>query len=74
MILQLYDEPLVVELSLLRVCVNVVCSVMCEVVELLAVLIDGVVPLLLVEELCQRGAHEACREVMATESDVEPTP
>jgi hypothetical protein len=74
MILQLYDEPLVVELSLLRVCVNVVCSIMCEVVELLAVLIYGVVLLLLVEELCHLGAHEACREVMAIESDAEPAP
>jgi hypothetical protein len=45
-ILQLWGEPLVEELNLLIINVNVVCPVLREVVELLAVLIDGVVPLL----------------------------
>jgi hypothetical protein len=40
------------ELSLLIVHINVVCPILCEVVKLAAVLIDGVVPLLQVEELC----------------------
>jgi hypothetical protein len=46
MILQLDLEPLVEELGLLLLRVNVVCPVLCEVVELAVVLIDGVVPLL----------------------------
>jgi hypothetical protein len=45
-ILQLWGEPLVEELNLLIINVNVVCPVLRELVELLAVLIDGVVPLL----------------------------
>jgi hypothetical protein len=52
-ILQLYGEPLAEELDLLLISINVVCLVLCEVVELLAVLVDGAVPLSQVEELCQ---------------------
>jgi hypothetical protein len=54
------------ELSLLLIHVNVVCSVLHEVVELLAVLMDEVVPLSQVEELYQLTVHKAHREVMAT--------
>jgi hypothetical protein len=43
MILQLYVEPLVEELRLLLIRVNVVCPILCEVFEVLAVLIDGMV-------------------------------
>jgi hypothetical protein len=39
------------ELSLLCVGVNVVCLILCEVVELLPALIDGMVPLSHVEKL-----------------------
>jgi hypothetical protein len=44
-ILQLYSEPFEEELSLLLILVHVVCPILCEVVELMAVLGDGVVPL-----------------------------
>jgi hypothetical protein len=74
MILQLYGELLMEELSLLLVHVNVVCSVLHEVVELLAVLMDGVVPLSQVEELYQLTMHKAHREVTATKGDAELTP
>jgi hypothetical protein len=59
MILLLCGDPLVKELSLLHVCVNVVCPVLHEVVELVAVLRDIVVPLSLVEEIYHLAAHSA---------------
>jgi hypothetical protein len=49
------------ELGLLVVHVDMMCPILCEVVELLAVLIDFVVPLLQVEELLQLIAHESRR-------------
>jgi hypothetical protein len=48
--------------------------VLCVVVELPIVLIDDVVPLLQVEELCQLAAHVTCRNAMTTEGGVELTP
>jgi hypothetical protein len=39
-ILQLYSEPLAEELNLLLVSIHMMCPILCEVVELLAVLID----------------------------------
>jgi hypothetical protein len=39
------------ELDLLGIGVDVACPVLCQVIELLAVLIDGVVPLTQVKEL-----------------------
>jgi hypothetical protein len=51
-------EPLAEELSLLILCI-MVCPVLGEFVELVAVVIDEVVPLLQVEELRQLVAHEA---------------
>jgi hypothetical protein len=47
----LYGEPLVEELDLLLVSINMMCPILLEVVELLLVLIDGAVPLLQIEEL-----------------------
>jgi hypothetical protein len=44
-VLQLNCEPLAKELDLLLIGVNVVASVLCQVVELLGLLIDWVVPL-----------------------------
>jgi hypothetical protein len=55
-ILQLYGEPHVEEHDLFLISINVVCPVLRKVVELLAVLIDGAVPLSQVEELCQLAA------------------
>jgi hypothetical protein len=52
-------EPLAEELSLLILCINVVCPVLGEVVELVEVVVDEVVPLLQVEELRQLVVHEA---------------
>jgi hypothetical protein len=52
-----YGESLAEELNLLRIHVNVVCPVVCEVVELMVVLRDGVVPLSQVEELAAHEAH-----------------
>jgi hypothetical protein len=49
--MQLYSEPLAKELSLLLIGVNVVASILCQVVELLGILIDCVVPLSLIQEL-----------------------
>jgi hypothetical protein len=45
MILELNHEPLAVELGLLLIGVNVVTTVLCQVVALLSVLIDLMVPL-----------------------------
>jgi hypothetical protein len=39
--LQLYSEPLAEELSLLLICINMMCPVLHEVIELLAVLKDS---------------------------------
>jgi hypothetical protein len=41
----LYGEPFAEELGHLLISINMVCPILCEVVELLAVLKDGVVPL-----------------------------
>jgi hypothetical protein len=49
------------ELSLLLISINVVCPKLHEVVELLVVLIDGVLPLSQIEELCQLVMHSAHR-------------
>jgi hypothetical protein len=62
------------ELDLLHVGVDVVCPVLCEVVELLAVLINSVVLLTQVKELSQLAVHEAHREVVTTKRDTELTP
>jgi hypothetical protein len=49
--LQLYGDPLMEELNLCLISINMVPSVLREVVELLGVLVDGVVPLSQVKEL-----------------------
>jgi hypothetical protein len=59
--MQLYGEPLAKELNLLLIIVNVVCPILRKVVELLALVLDGMVPLSQVEELCQLASHEARR-------------
>jgi hypothetical protein len=52
MILQLDNEPLTEELNLLLDCIDVVCPIfLSDAIELAAVVIDGVVPLLQVKEL-----------------------
>jgi hypothetical protein len=48
-------------------------TVLCEVVELLAILIDNVDPLLYVEELLQLVVHEACQNVMPMKGSAEHT-
>jgi hypothetical protein len=58
-ILQLYSEPFVEELNILLVCVHMVCLVLREVVELMVVQGDSVVPRSQCEELCQLVAHRA---------------
>jgi hypothetical protein len=47
------------ELILLLVRIDVVCPILCEVVEPMTVVIDGVVPLTQVKGLSQLAVHEA---------------
>jgi hypothetical protein len=47
----LYGEPLAEELSLFLISINVVASILCQVDELLGVLIDRVVSLSEIQEL-----------------------
>jgi hypothetical protein len=61
LILQLDVEPFAEELNLLLIRVNVVCPILHEFVELVAVVVDSVVPLLQIEELCQLAVHESRR-------------
>jgi hypothetical protein len=49
--MQLNCEPLTKELGLLLIHVNVVASVLCQIVELLGVVIHRTVPLVQVQEL-----------------------
>jgi hypothetical protein len=56
------------ELSLLVIRVNMMCLVLHEVIELLVVLVNSVVPLLQVEELSLLVTHETHRNVMPMES------
>jgi hypothetical protein len=58
-ILQLNSEPHAKELNLLLVSINVVAPVLCQVVELLGVLIDSVVPLVQIEKVYKLIAHSA---------------
>jgi hypothetical protein len=57
MILQLNSEPLAIELGLLCISINMVTPVLCQVVELLDVLIDRIVPLVQIQKLYKLTAH-----------------
>jgi hypothetical protein len=59
-ILQLNSEPLVKELILLCISINMVTLVLCYAVELLGVLIDRIVPRMQIQKLCKLAAHCAC--------------
>jgi hypothetical protein len=59
-VLQLNCEPLAIELCLLLVGVNVVTTVLCQVVELMGVLINRMIPLTQIQELRKLVAHCAC--------------
>jgi hypothetical protein len=59
MILQLNSEPLAIELGLLCININMVTPVLCQVVELLDVLIDRIVPLVQIQKLYKLMAHYA---------------
>jgi hypothetical protein len=58
MILQLDSETLEEELDFLLACVDVMCPVLSEAIQLVAVVIHGVVPLFQVEEILQLAAHK----------------
>jgi hypothetical protein len=58
-ILQLNCEPFAKELSLHLISVNVVTPVLCQVVELLGVLIHIMVPLAQIQELTKLVVHGA---------------
>jgi hypothetical protein len=73
-ILQLNSKPLTKELGFLRICIDMMTPVLCQVVELLGVLIDRVVPLVQIKKLYKFAAHCASLQVMATESGTELTP
>jgi hypothetical protein len=57
MILQLNSEPLAIELGLLCISINMVTPVLCQVVELLDVLIDRIVPLVQIQKLYKLMEH-----------------
>jgi hypothetical protein len=57
--MQLNIERLEIELSLLSITVNMVITVLCQVVELLGVLIHRTVPLTQLQELNKLAAHSA---------------
>jgi hypothetical protein len=57
--MQLHIERLEIELSLLSITVNMVITVLCQVVELLGVLIHRTVPLTQLQELNKLAAHSA---------------
>jgi hypothetical protein len=48
--------------------------VLCQIVELLNVLIDRTVPLVQIQKLCKLTTHCVRRQVVATESGAELTP
>jgi hypothetical protein len=56
-ILQLNSEPLMKELDLLCISINMVTPVLCQIVELLDVLIDRTVPLVQIQKLCKLAVH-----------------
>jgi hypothetical protein len=57
MILQLNSEPLAKELDLLCISIHMVTPVLCQIVELLNVLIDRMVPLMQIQKLCKLATH-----------------
>jgi hypothetical protein len=59
MILQLNSEPLAKELDLLCISIHMVTPVLCQIVELLNVLIDRMVPLVQIQKLYKLVAHYA---------------
>jgi hypothetical protein len=59
MILQLNSEPLAKELGLLRISINMVTPVLCQIVEFLNILIDRMVSLAQIQKLCKLTAHSA---------------
>jgi hypothetical protein len=59
MVLQLNSEPLVKEINLLCIRIHMVTAVLCQIAELLNVLIDKTVPLVQIRKLCKLEAHYA---------------
>jgi hypothetical protein len=57
MILQLNSEPLAKELGLLCISIHIVTPVLCQIIELLNVLIDRTVPLVQIQKLCKLAVH-----------------
>jgi hypothetical protein len=57
MILQLNIEPLAKEFSLLFIGIHMVTPILCQIVELLNVLIDRSISLVQIQELCKLAAH-----------------
>jgi hypothetical protein len=57
MILQLNSEPLAKELNLLCISINMVTPVLCQIIELLNVLIDRMVPVVQILKLCKLAVH-----------------
>jgi hypothetical protein len=57
MILQLNSEPLVKELSLLRISIHMVTPVLCQIVEFLNILIDRIVSLVQIQKLGKLATH-----------------
>jgi hypothetical protein len=58
-ILQLNSEPLVKELGLLCIRINMVNSLLHQIIEFLNILVDRVVPLAQIQKLCKLVAHSA---------------
>jgi hypothetical protein len=58
-ILQLNSKPLAKELGFLCICIDMKTPVLCQVVELLGVLVDRAVPLVQIQKLYKFVAHFA---------------
>jgi hypothetical protein len=57
MILQLNSKPLAKELNFILIYIDMMTPVMCQVFELLGVLIDRAVPLVQIQKLCKFAVH-----------------
>jgi hypothetical protein len=56
-ILQLNSKPLAKELAFLRIYIDMMTPIQCQVIELLGVLIDIAVPLVQIQKLCKSMVH-----------------
>jgi hypothetical protein len=65
--MKLSTESFLEQLHLLRISIHVVTSILCQIVELLTVLIDTTKSLLQVPELLVLVAHKTCRNVVTVE-------